>query len=341
MPTTEKKPSVSTFQAGPNPAPWDKGTTWDTIVKNAKKNVDWGEWDEKKPKPVEDGNTVLLLKVGADIEEFLRDKNGKPVPVIGLIGGTKEEPMPILTELGKGFALQEDNVALEYNIPAAADKFSWVYNLMRIREEINARVAKHGLVPAIEASMRFDASQLEHPQAKVFGCEPDFNVWEQTVNEKPSAHPDSATLRTAGGHVHVSFTIGGKTPDREKDLAMMEAIIMSLDIHLGVPFTIIDKDTERRKLYGKAGAFRFKEEYNGLEYRVLSSYWTRSPVLMAYVYGGVVDAIRYVNRYDTPRSRLIQYKDMVYGAINEGKMEFVEHLMSKFHIPLPAAIENQ
>lgn len=281
---------------------------------------------------------LKLLKVGADVEFFLKDYKGNPVPVIGLIGGTKSEPMPILD--APGYALQEDNVALEFNIPAASDVHEWVYSLMRIKEEINRRVKEKGLRPAIESSMRFEVSQLEHPQAKVFGCEPDFNVWEQCVNEKPSVSPESATLRTAGGHVHVSFLIDGKVPTME-NLPDVEAMVMALDIFLGVPFSLIDKDTERRKMYGRAGAFRPKLElYGGLEYRVLGPCWTKSPALMAYVYDQVKRAIHYVGNRTYPRDKLLPYKSRVYSAINEGDKNQAQYLLSSFHILMPGQTEE-
>jgi hypothetical protein len=290
---------------------------------------------KKKASPLFTTNSrIKLLKVGADVEEFLRDAKGNPVPVIGLIGGTKDKPLPILTHM-QGYALQEDNVALEYNIPAAGTSADFVYSLMRIREEINERVAKHGLVPAIEASMRFDKKQLEHPQARVFGCDPDFNVWEQAENEKPNASPASETLRTAGGHVHVSFLIDDKRPEFLGNLADVEAIVMAMDVFLGIPFARMDKDKDRRLLYGKAGAFRFKEEYGGVEYRVLSNYWTRSPLLMEYTFNQTQAALAWVSKSDNPRGRLFEYKRHVYDIINDGKLDYAGWMMDRFGLEMP------
>ena len=58
-------------------------------------------------------NAVL----GTDPELFLYSEDYfKFVPVCGLVGGTKDEPIPINLE-NDGFTLQEDNVALEFTIP--------------------------------------------------------------------------------------------------------------------------------------------------------------------------------------------------------------------------------
>src|SRR5258708_20917571 len=86
---------------------------------------------------------LYLQRVGTDVEVFLIDQEKKPVPCVGIVGGTKIKPRPILG--GKGFAIQEDNVALEYNIPAAADAYSFVYSLMRVQQAIEAEVTNYGL----------------------------------------------------------------------------------------------------------------------------------------------------------------------------------------------------
>lgn len=312
----------------------DPAINWESAHKEHFKAVLKKKESELHPLDEDNLTKITLLKVGADVEEFLRDKQGNPVPVIGLIGGSKDSPMPILGR--QGFALQEDNVALEYNIPPASTSYEFVYNLMRIREEIDRRVAEKGLVSVREASMRFKASQLQHPQAKTFGCDPDFCVWEQKVNEKPSLSPEAETLRTAGGHVHISFKVGKEAPKFPDHVAQIEALVMALDIYVGTPFVIMDRDMERRKLYGKAGAFRPKPEYGGLEYRVLSNHWTRSPELMGYVFDQVRDAIKTVNRKDHPRAYFLNYKQYVYEAINEGNTKSAQKLMSAFGISLPS-----
>ncbi len=59
-------------------------------------------------------------------------------------------------------------------------------------------------------------------------------------------------------------------------------LVKQLDYFLGIPSLLLDKDEERRHLYGKAGAFRPKPY--GVEYRVLSNFWLKSPELMRWVY---------------------------------------------------------
>ena len=67
------------------------------------------------------------MKIGADPELFLVDAAGAFVSSIGLIGGSKDHPRPL--PIGDGFAVQEDNVTLEYNIPASGSKDELVSNI--------------------------------------------------------------------------------------------------------------------------------------------------------------------------------------------------------------------
>lgn len=261
---------------------------------------------------------ILLQKVGSDVEVFLQDKNGKPVPCINIVGGTKEKPLA-LEGLPDGYAIQEDNVMLEFNIPAAADAFTFAHHVLRAQEAIEAKIKAQDLCMVIAPSMKFDAKQLLHPQAMRAGCEDDFNVWERAVNEKPELHKE---LRGAGGHVHVSFLIDGNVPKFPQNLTVAENLVMALDVTLGCPLAKLDKDEVRKQFYGKAGAFRVKKygtKAAGIEYRVPSNYWTQSPAMMGWVFGRVEAAVGLCNAYgDQARATFLTWREHVEGAINTG-----------------------
>mgnify|MGYP003511945562 CR=1 FL=1 len=58
-----------------------------------------------------DNMLIKGLTIGADPEMFLySETEEKFVPVCGLVGGTKKEPIPVTKE---GHSLQEDNVMVE------------------------------------------------------------------------------------------------------------------------------------------------------------------------------------------------------------------------------------
>lgn len=201
--------------------------------------------------------------IGADPELFLHDGK-KFISAIDKIGGTKYEPLRLLG----GFALQEDNVAVEYNIPPVdtAEKFVWANELML--NEINERADKLNLKSVIQSSAEFDNVELSDARAQVFGCDPDYDAWELEPNPKPEAA--NKNLRSAGGHIH--FSMNGLN-NKEK-----VGLVRVADWLIGVPLAFLDKESERRVLYGRAGACRFKPY--GVEYRTPSNVWLSSNDLM-------------------------------------------------------------
>lgn len=210
------------------------------------------------------------MMLGADPELFLRNSAGKLVSAIGIVQGTKKNPLPI-KELGKGFFMQQDNVLLEYNIPPAKSVGHWGEYHSKILKYLANKMKEKGLVLSFEASNEMPDEELAAPEAHLFGCEADFNVWTLSVNPKPRAK--NPNLRSGGGHVHISFN-GTK----------IEKILLArrLDAYLGLWSVINDPDQRRKELYGKAGAIRFKPY--GIEYRVLSNFWVATPALQEEVW---------------------------------------------------------
>ena len=217
-----------------------------------------------------------MYTIGADPEFFISDNYGRVVPVIGLLGGTKEKPVPVLTAEYNGFAVQEDNVMAEYNIPPAIDPGSFSEfvamgrraALNRIRE----RLPGAELFP--ESSATFSSELLAHPQAQVFGCSPDFDAYNMGAPlpriQPPSLYVEGGAWRFAGGHIHLGYKamLTWSVPD---------FVVASLaDVFLSVVMLAYgaDQQGERRKWYGTPG--RYRPTPYGIEYRVLSNRWTMS-----------------------------------------------------------------
>lgn len=228
---------------------------------------------------------IELITMGSDPELFLEDAAGKVISAIGKIGGTKDKPRP-LKDLGKGYAVQEDNVLLEYNTPPMKGVSTWSSGQRIIREYLADMVGKLGLQLSTKASHSMDDDQLDHPNAFVFGCDPDYSVWKMKWNTKPSC--DDHRLRSAGGHIHVCYT----NPNQADSIRLGRL----LDMWVGAPLAEIDPDKKRRLLYGKAGAIRFKPY--GLEYRTPSNFWTLSPQTVEAVYRNVKEAVDAIRGYD-------------------------------------------
>lgn len=220
---------------------------------------------------------------GADPELMVINAKGGLVSGIPLIAGTKEKPLKV----PKG-ALQHDNVMVEANFEPAGSSEELEENVRTVLRELAKRLHPHRLL--VRASADYPETALEHPEARVFGCDPDFDAWEESMNQIDSslAH---RPLRSAGGHYHVGY----KDETREMLLdpyGKME-VVKSLDIFLGIPSLFLDPDPSaplRRSLYGKAGAHRPKDY--GVEYRALGNFWIRSPALVQVIYSLADTAVR-------------------------------------------------
>lgn len=212
----------------------------------------------------------MMITVGADPEFFFKDsRTSQVVPAVGTIGGTKEKPIPI-PDLGRGFAMQEDNVMAEYNIPAAEDSAQFARSIVGGWRGVALYVqSKHPhMVPDVGACARlFTDEQLNNSQAMTFGCSRDFNAYEQG-RALPSPDPnylkdEGGAWRFAGGHIHLGIKRKDPVPDF--------VIAQFADVYLGLPSVVLDKQEKRRELYGSAGRYRPTEW--GIEYRTLSNFW--------------------------------------------------------------------
>lgn len=254
-----------------------------------------------------------MKTIGCDVEVFgLSVETANHVSLCGLIGGSKEKPLQ-LADLPKGYCVQEDNVSLEFNIPPAMSRDSFVSSLSIMSKNVPAILQKHGLKVSKECAVSFAKEQLTHPNALIFGCEPDYNAWTMMENDKPQS--DDVALRTAGGHIHVGTD------------ANMIDVVKWMDVYLGVPSIILD-DSEgsvrRRQLYGRAGAMRPKPY--GLEYRVLSNFWIFHTKLAGWVYDQTQQAVHMAKAKGAPGVRLT---NAVVNIINSGNKEKAIELCQK------------
>lgn len=255
------------------------------------------------------------IKLGCDPELFLIDIQGKLRASCGKIGGSKVRPMP-LEELGKGFAVQEDNVAIEFNIPPAANAQEFVDSVDKTLVYLTEGVKKmHGFTIVNMSAASFPKDELEHPAAQEFGCDPDYNAW--TLKRNPRPHAEDPSLRSCGGHVHVGIDHEQVDPVR---------LIRAMDLFLGVPSVLMDKGELRKQLYGKAGAFRTKAY--GVEYRTMSNFWVFDKRLTKWVWDNTVKAVEAVES----RFALDNYKDSILDAIDNNNKAAAQFLVNECNL---------
>ena len=99
-------------------------------------------------------------------------------------------------------------------------------------------------------------------------------------------------------------------------------MIKLLDVFLGIPSVIIDPDKERRKLYGRAGAFRLTKY--GFEYRTLSSYMMSKDSILNLICELLMLALEYDG------TTLAFDKDQIQHIINESDVEEAKKFLNNF-----------
>ena len=228
--------------------------------------------------------------IGSDVEFFAH--NGKKfisaIPFIGDdVDGTKHNPIVFADES----TLQRDNVAAEFATAVAKNRSEFVHVMKVAMGHMVTALAGHGLTVKAIPSVSFCKEQLNHWEAMEFGCDPDFNAWENgAVNCKPCAVNKS--LRTAALHVHVGSPLLRSKKNKQRFIRLMDCV------H-GITSTMMDTSPAslaRKELYGKAGAYR-PTKY-GVEYRVLSNYFASSPRFIKIIYDLTKDALAIMERED-------------------------------------------
>lgn len=210
--------------------------------------------------------------IGCDPEVFVK-KNGTFLSAHGLIRGDKKNPFKV-----RNGAVQVDGMALEFNIDPAATEDQFCINVQDVLSQMCLMVPDYEVVATPVA--HFDPVYLKNQplEALELGCDPDFNAWTGYANERPNGN---RPMRTAAGHVHIGWTTGANIENAEHK-SMASAAARQMDFFLGLPSLFYDEDTERRSMYGKSGACRFKPY--GVEYRTLSNAWLKSEELMRLVF---------------------------------------------------------
>jgi hypothetical protein len=253
--------------------------------------------------------------IGCD-PEFFGMKAGQFVAMIPFVDGTKDEPAP----LPNGGFVMRDNVAVEFGIPPARTVSQWVENI-----NITLADMKEYLPDDIELvavpSAHFPRKELNHDEAKEFGCDPDFNAWSGEKN-KPPEGCSTSTFRSCGGHIHVGYVQGSGNDFLLDDYGKLR-VIRTMDCFHGMFSTILDNSPEaiaRRKLYGKAGCFR-PTDY-GVEYRTLSNFWCQTDNLKRLMYYLTDDVLTVVRETDDEYViELCGGPDRVQDVINSGDVK--------------------
>lgn len=253
----------------------------------------------------------MFKSIGCDPEVFLRHAaTGNFISSVGLIGGTKNMPM----DIGEGCAVQEDNVTVEFNTPPCSKVEDFIKSINYNKDYIAKRAAELGLEMCIKPSAVFDEEQLMTPQARTFGCEPDYNAW-NGGRRNPRPQCDNQNLRSAGGHIHIAVP---------EDVDILE-VVKAMDLFVGCMMMEFDDDKDRRQLYGCAGAFR-KKDY-GVEYRTASNRWIESEERIRWVWAQTEKAVAYA---ESGTGFTEAQASKIQDCINKSDMNLLAELKEEF-----------
>lgn len=257
------------------------------------------------------------ITIGADPELFIiNEKTKKVVSSIGLIPGEKGNPY-VAADMPSGFGLETDNIVAEFNIPPVNDRVSFINNIEYMKAYIDKFVKNInpdlGILCA--ASKTVDASQLRSPQAKLFGCDIDYNAYTEEANPKPEGN--KTNLRSCGFHIHIGYA--------NNNIDTSVALVKYLDMYLGIPSVVRDRDKRRRSLYGKAGCFRLTPY--GVEYRVLSGAMMKDVETLNFVWDQLSKAIYHCSKGSTLIS-----PEIACSVINNSDLELAKRVISEYNI---------
>ena len=183
----------------------------------------------------------------------------------------KEKPLS-----RKGSRFYYDNVLAEIAVKPAETKDQAIENIRLALQELSKIIKPCKFV--IRSSAKYPNKQLMDKDARIAGCNPEWDIYSLTCVLPPEEVISKTSFRTAGGHIHVGAA-GLDDPFKSFNMIRM------MDLFLAIPALFLDKDEtskERRKIYGHAGSHRGTEY--GFEYRALGNFWFSSPEMVSLVY---------------------------------------------------------
>lgn len=260
--------------------------------------------------------------IGSDVEYFVKDEvTGDIVSAEGLVEGTKDEPYKFEGE-DSWFATSLDNISYEGNIPPAKSEDEFVGYMNKLRGYMDNHLPAT-MKTLAQGSARLDYKYLQTDNAKTFGCAASNNAWTERLEQVKVKKGKDANLRAAGFHLHFGY----KDPDYDKNILLIKA----MDMYLGLPSILMDKDVERRKVgYGKAGNHRHSPW--GCEYRTLSSHFASSEELMRWTYQQALKAIDFVNSGEI--EKYLDRGDEIQKIINNSDVAGAEKFVKELNLEL-------
>jgi hypothetical protein len=202
--------------------------------------------------------------IGADPEMFIV-KDKKIIRSRDAVGKDKHNIKVPFFGCGNYAKIFSDGYLLEFNTDWTTCRANVANSIVAAFKQFKRDYPKYDISSKRVYEIPEEEYNLLEPDEKELGCEPDYNSYSGTVNEKVY-DPNNFRLRSAGGHLHFSGY---------SNLMNVTKSVPLLDCTIGLLSVLLDnsKQQDRRTMYGKAGDYRLDQDKRKLEYRTLSNFW--------------------------------------------------------------------
>jgi len=223
-------------------------------------------------------NWTSRMLLGSDPEAFIvNTRTGQVVSSKRFTDGTKDKP----EELVGGYALLNDNILIEGNVPPASTREEFIANMTQLHTFMSERAEKRLAHLENHDCREINAELMMTDEAKEFGCSSFRDAWNGLIEiETPQLNNNS---RPAGCHIHIGIE---DLTDYER-----QAIVRAFDIFVTLPSIAITGQSYRTaNLYGLLGACRLK--IYGVEARSLGGHFFQ-PKYFGWIYDLTFLAVDY------------------------------------------------
>jgi hypothetical protein len=223
----------------------------------------------------------MSLSFGSDPEFMLVDEGNNLKSAISLL------PKKANAKPYYGSSIYYDNVLAEIAVKPSWTKEEFLKNVKKSLNKLAQLI--YPLKFKVCASASYPNKELFSHEARIAGCNPEWNVYNLQCVLPPEEVISKTNFRTAGGHIHV----GSKSLQESSSIFNF---IRMMDLFVGIPSLFMDKDPsskERRKIYGRAGTHRITDY--GIEYRPLGNFWYSSPEHAELIYDLTMFVYSFVN----------------------------------------------
>lgn len=253
------------------------------------------------------------ITLGSDPEVAVVNMlEGAIVPVCGLFGGDKGDPVPVNEHGG----WLEDGVALELNPvprkkPEEAQKS--LHALIRAAADFGAKKNISLHYPVQEQTFHDDVLS-QNPKASVFGCAQDLSAYyvgvprENVMQQAMRTHGNG--IRFYGGHVHLGITDWPEALPKFVAVRIVDLLLGAAHARAYTPYP-----ATRDEFYGRAGLYR--ETAYGIEYRTLSNHWIKEDVSKPHTLRRLHDIGKIFANFEEHSSRLVE----IYNSVDWAKFE--------------------